>query len=113
MTLLASEPQPRTFVKTMRASVVTAPKTIDIREVPLPQPVEGQVRIRLEGCGVCHSNLPPFEGRPWFTYPMAPGQLGHEGWGTGPEVRARSGLMPHPSCLVTPPQSATRLRTGR
>ena len=83
MTLLAgSEPKPRTApVKTMRAAVVTAPRTIEIREVPIPEPGEGQVRIRLEGCGVCHSNLPPFEGRPWFAYPMAPGQLGHEGWG--------------------------------
>jgi len=39
------------------------------------------VRVRLQGCGVCASNLPPFEGQPWFTYPFAPGQLGHEGWG--------------------------------
>jgi threonine dehydrogenase-like Zn-dependent dehydrogenase len=39
------------------------------------------VRVRLEGCGVCASNIPPFEGREWFTYPMAPGALGHEGWG--------------------------------
>jgi threonine dehydrogenase-like Zn-dependent dehydrogenase len=27
-------------------------------------------------------NLPPWEGQPWFTYPFAPGHLGHEGWGT-------------------------------
>jgi threonine dehydrogenase-like Zn-dependent dehydrogenase len=37
--------------------------------------------VRLEGCGVCASNIPPFEGREWFRYPMAPGQLGHEAWG--------------------------------
>ncbi|HEX8324796.1 MAG TPA: zinc-binding dehydrogenase, partial [Tepidisphaeraceae bacterium] len=24
---------------------------------------------------------PPWEGRPWFIYPMPPGQLGHEAWG--------------------------------
>jgi threonine dehydrogenase-like Zn-dependent dehydrogenase len=30
---------------------------------------------------VCASNLPAWSGRPWFTYPLAPGQLGHEGWG--------------------------------
>jgi threonine dehydrogenase-like Zn-dependent dehydrogenase len=37
--------------------------------------------VRLEGCGVCGSNLPSWEGRPWFKYPLAPGELGHEGWG--------------------------------
>lgn len=40
-----------------------------------------QVRIRLEGCGVCASNVPVWEGRPWFSYPMEPGAPGHEGWG--------------------------------
>jgi threonine dehydrogenase-like Zn-dependent dehydrogenase len=39
------------------------------------------VRIKLEGCGVCASNLSPWEGKPWFTYPMEAGALGHEGWG--------------------------------
>jgi threonine dehydrogenase-like Zn-dependent dehydrogenase len=39
------------------------------------------VRIRLEGCGVCHSNLPTWQGRDWFEYPIAPGAPGHEGWG--------------------------------
>jgi threonine dehydrogenase-like Zn-dependent dehydrogenase len=39
------------------------------------------VRIRLEGCGLCGSNLPTYEGRPWFSYPLAPGAPGHEGWG--------------------------------
>jgi threonine dehydrogenase-like Zn-dependent dehydrogenase len=37
--------------------------------------------VRIEGCGVCASNIPPWEGREWFKYPFAPGQLGHEAWG--------------------------------
>jgi threonine dehydrogenase-like Zn-dependent dehydrogenase len=45
-------------------------------------PGAGEVRVRLEGCGVCASNLPVWEGRPWFTYPLSPGAPGHEGWGT-------------------------------
>lgn len=68
--------------KTMQAAVISAPRRLEIREVPLPEPGPGHVRIRMEGCGVCTSNLPPWEGRPWFEYPMAPGNLGHEGWGT-------------------------------
>ena len=66
----------------MRAAVVTAPGRIEITDAPVPVPGPNQVRLRLDGCGVCASNLPPWEGRPWFTYPLAPGQLGHEGWGT-------------------------------
>src|SRR5205823_7873118 len=40
-----------------------------------------QVRIRLEGCGVCASNLTPWEGPEWMRFPTEPGALGHEGWG--------------------------------
>ncbi len=45
------------------------------------EPGPGQVRVALEGCGVCGSNLPVWKGREWFTYPLAPGAPGHEGWG--------------------------------
>ncbi len=47
----------------------------------LPTPGVGQVRVRMQGCGVCASNVPPWEGRDWFNYPMEPGTPGHEGWG--------------------------------
>ena len=65
----------------MRAAVLRQPGEIVIEELPLPEPAAGQVRLRLEGCGVCASNLEPFEGKPWFQYPFAPGAPGHEGWG--------------------------------
>src|SRR5438874_8891870 len=65
----------------MQAAVVSAPNEVRIAEVERPEPGEGEVRIRVEGCGVCGSNLAPWEGRPWFKYPFAPGELGHEGWG--------------------------------
>ena len=54
------------------------------------EPGPGEVRVRIEGCGVCGSDLPVWTGRPWFDYPREPGSPGHEGWGTieaiGPEV---------------------------
>lgn len=65
----------------MRAAVVVEPGKIRLDEVNIPEPGQGQVRVRLEGCGVCASNLSPWEGQPWFNYPMEPGGLGHEGWG--------------------------------
>lgn len=66
---------------TMRAAVVTAPRRIEVRPVPIPRPAAGELLVRLQGCGVCASNIPPWEGRPWFSYPMEAGALGHEGWG--------------------------------
>jgi threonine dehydrogenase-like Zn-dependent dehydrogenase len=66
---------------TMQAAVVEAPTHAHIAPVNIPEPHEDSVRVRLEGCGVCGSNLPAWEGRPWFKYPLAPGELGHEGWG--------------------------------
>jgi len=65
----------------MRAAVVTGPGRIEVREVPLPRPGPGQVRIKLEGTGVCASNLTPWAGPDWMRYPTEPGGLGHEGWG--------------------------------
>jgi threonine dehydrogenase-like Zn-dependent dehydrogenase len=65
----------------MRAAVLVAPGEIRIEEVARPQPGAGQVRVRLEGCGVCASNLTPWAGPEWMQYPTEPGALGHEGWG--------------------------------
>jgi threonine dehydrogenase-like Zn-dependent dehydrogenase len=60
---------------------VTAPGRVDIVRGQVPEPGEGQVRIAVEGCGVCGSNLPVWQGRPWFEYPLPPGAPGHEAWG--------------------------------
>jgi threonine dehydrogenase-like Zn-dependent dehydrogenase len=71
-----------TTARTMRAVVVTGPGTIRVDDTELPSPGPGQVRIRLEGCGVCASNLGPWAGPEWMKFPTEPGGLGHEGWGT-------------------------------
>ena len=66
---------------TMRAAVLTGPQTFSIAMVPVPAPGPGEVLIRLEGCGVCASNVEPWEGQPWSEWPGQPGGMGHEGWG--------------------------------
>jgi threonine dehydrogenase-like Zn-dependent dehydrogenase len=65
----------------MRAAVVAGPGLLRLEEVSRPAPGPGQVRVRLEGCGVCASNLTPWAGPEWMQFPTAPGALGHEGWG--------------------------------
>ena len=65
----------------MRAAVVTGPGELTVQRLDPPVPGKGQVRMRLEGCGVCASNLTPWAGPEWMTFPTEPGALGHEGWG--------------------------------
>ena len=65
----------------MRAAILAGPSDMRVQRVRLPEPGQGEVRVRLHGCGVCASNLPAWEGRSWFKYPFAPGAPGHEGWG--------------------------------
>jgi 2-desacetyl-2-hydroxyethyl bacteriochlorophyllide A dehydrogenase len=78
---LSVQPQSESTTGLMTAAVVVAPGRLELREVSIPTPGPNQILVRLEGCGVCASNLPPWEGKPWFTYPLEPGGLGHEGWG--------------------------------
>lgn len=66
---------------TMHAAVVSAPGVGSVVEVPVPEPGDAEVLVRVEGCGVCASSLPVWEGRSWFRYPLAAGAPGHEGWG--------------------------------
>lgn len=72
----------------MRAALLQAPGDMRLVTAPVPQPGPGEVRIRLEGCGVCASNLEPWAGLEWLTYPGAVGGLGHEGWGVVDAVGA-------------------------
>lgn len=75
----------------MRAATITGPKKTEISEMIIPEPAAHEVRVRIEGCGVCASNMPVWEGRNWFNYPRAAGAPGHEAWGrvdaVGSEVR--------------------------
>jgi threonine dehydrogenase-like Zn-dependent dehydrogenase len=71
----------RARTDTMRAARIAGPGEATLGRVPLPEPAPGQVRVRLEGSGVCASNLAPWAGASWMRYPLPPGAPGHEGWG--------------------------------
>jgi alcohol dehydrogenase len=83
---------------TMRAMTVPARGAkLRMEERSVPQPGRGEVRIRVQACGVCHSDVLTFEGQmPGLAYPRIPG---HEvigvveavgetvaGWQTGTRV---------------------------
>lgn len=67
--------------RTMKAAVVRAfgqPLVID--EVPVPRPGPGEVLVKIEACGVCHTDLHAAEGD-WPVKASPPFIPGHEGVG--------------------------------
>ena len=59
---------------TMKAVVVTEPHKYEIREVPIPEPADNQVQIKLMAAGVCGSDVHIFKGEnPNSRYPLIPG----------------------------------------
>jgi threonine dehydrogenase-like Zn-dependent dehydrogenase len=69
------------LISKMKSAVIAAPQQIVFEELSIPQPSSNEVLIQMEGCGICASNLPVWEGREWFAYPQDSGSPGHEGWG--------------------------------
>jgi D-arabinose 1-dehydrogenase-like Zn-dependent alcohol dehydrogenase len=59
----------------MKAVQVSKPGgSFEIVERPTPQPGHGQVRIKVEACGICHSDALVKEGHwPGIQYPRVPG----------------------------------------
>ena len=82
----------------MRAVQVTRPKgPLEIVEREIPEPGAGHVRITVEACGVCHSDVFTKEGNwPGIQYPRVPGHeiagiidaigTGVAGWKPGQRV---------------------------
>ena len=62
-------------------AIMSGPGRIELKMLEFREPAAGELRIQIEGCGVCASNLPVWEGKPWFDYPFEPGAPGHEAWG--------------------------------
>ena len=68
--------------KTMKAAVVRElGKPLAIEEVPVPQPGENQILVRIAATGVCHTDLHAAHGD-WPVKPKPPFIPGHEGVGT-------------------------------
>jgi succinate semialdehyde reductase (NADPH) len=73
----------------MRAAVLSAVgRPLAIEDLRTPEPLEGELRIRVAACGVCHSDLHIADGGLKFPLPVV---LGHEISGTvdvcGPGVQ--------------------------
>jgi D-arabinose 1-dehydrogenase-like Zn-dependent alcohol dehydrogenase len=77
----------RVAARQMMVAQVSQPGAgFQIVEREVPEPGEGQVRIKVQACGVCHSDMLVVEGAwPGIQYPRVPG---HEVAGTIDEVGA-------------------------
>jgi propanol-preferring alcohol dehydrogenase len=65
----------------MRAAVVPAlGAPLEIRDLPVPQPGPGQVLVRIEASGICHTDVHAARGD-WPVKPTPPFVPGHEGVG--------------------------------
>ena len=76
---------PKATPAMMKVAQISKPGTaFEIVEREIPQPAAGQVRIKVQACGVCHSDVLTKEGLlPGIEYPRIPG---HEVAGVVDEV---------------------------
>jgi D-arabinose 1-dehydrogenase-like Zn-dependent alcohol dehydrogenase len=82
---------------TMRAVQAAKAGSLELVERDAPEPAAGEVRVRIEACGVCHSDSLTVEGQyPGLTFPRVPGHEiagvidalgdGVVGWNAGQRV---------------------------
>jgi len=72
----------------MRAAVVTSfDRPLEIKEVPKPAPAAGQVLVRIEASGLCHTDIHAARGD-WPVKPAPPFVPGHEGVGIVEQIGA-------------------------
>src|ERR1700687_2808239 len=81
---------------TYKAVQAISPGRLELVEKPLKAPGPGEVRIRIEACGVCHSDSATVEGILPIEWPRVPGHEvvgridlvgeGVEGWVVGQRV---------------------------
>jgi propanol-preferring alcohol dehydrogenase len=65
----------------MKAAVVRSfDRPLEIEELPIPEPEAGQVLVRVETCGLCHTDIHAARGE-WPVKPSPPFIPGHEGVG--------------------------------
>lgn len=64
---------------TAKVAVLTGEKKIEVRELPVPEIHDDEVLVKVEGCGICGTDVHEYKGDPFGYIPI---QLGHEGTGT-------------------------------
>lgn len=63
---------------TARVAMLTGERKIEVREYPIPPVGDDEILVKVEGCGVCGTDVHEWKGDP---FGLAPVVLGHEGTG--------------------------------
>ncbi len=64
--------------KTARVAMLTALEKYEVKEFPIPEVGDGDILVKVEGCGICGTDAHEFKKDPFGLIPVA---LGHEGTG--------------------------------
>ena len=64
--------------KTAKVAMLTAQKKIEVKEYPIPALQDDDILVKVEGCGVCGTDVHEWKGDPFGLIPVT---LGHEGTG--------------------------------
>ena len=63
---------------TARVAMLTALEQYEVKEFPIPEVGDGDILVKVEGCGICGTDAHEFKKDPFGLIPVA---LGHEGTG--------------------------------
>lgn len=64
--------------KTAHVAMLTALENYEVKEFPMPEVGDGDILVKVEGCGICGTDAHEFKKDPFGLIPVA---LGHEGTG--------------------------------
>ena len=64
--------------KTAHVAMLTSLEHYDVKEFPIPEVGDGDILVKVEGCGICGTDAHEFKKDPFGLIPVA---LGHEGTG--------------------------------
>ena len=64
--------------KTAKVAMLTAQKKIEVKEFPVPALQDDDILVKVEGCGVCGTDVHEWKADPFGIIPVT---LGHEGTG--------------------------------
>ena len=64
--------------KTAQVAMLTALENYEVKEFPMPEVGDGDILVKVEGCGICGTDAHEFKKDPFGLIPVA---LGHEGTG--------------------------------
>ena len=64
--------------KTARVAMLTGLEQIELKEYPIPEIGDGDILVKVEGCGICGTDAHEYKRDPFGLIPVV---LGHEGTG--------------------------------